>query len=341
MFHCSGNFGRPGRSRWLMGLLAMVLAVSGQAADRPQTAEGWLEQLGPALNTTSYKGVFVYSRGEQVSSMRIAHRFYQGQVEERLLLLDGDQGEIIRHGSRVFCVLPSHGRIQLDAMIPTGPFVDAFADKMPPYQQWYAARMLDDDRVAGHEAVVVALNPKDIHRYRYRLWLEKQSGLLVKSQVLTNDDKILERFQFTMLELTNDIPDSEFRIPAHEATRQITISKAEAAPRQVRPRFVWKLGWRPEGFRSTPAPHAPGSQSVAFSDGLASFSVFVAPVGDMDMPTGMSRVGATTIFMRKMIAGDQRHLVTVVGEIPPQTAMKVAQSVTIRTPDSADPDDTL
>ncbi|WP_223808000.1 MucB/RseB C-terminal domain-containing protein [Marinobacter sp. R17] len=333
MAHSGINRRHTFLTRLACGVSAWVLSASVWAGDMPTTAEGWLEQMGPALNTTSYKGVFVYSRGDQVSSMRIAHRFKDGEVQERLVIQDGDQGEIIRRGGRVFCILPSHGRIQLDAMLPSGPFSEVFSDKMAPVRRWYAARLLDDDRVAGHKAVVVALNPKDIHRYRYRLWLEKTSGLLVKSQVLSNDDKVLERFQFTMLELTKDIPDSEFRIPSQESTRKLAVGGAHPAPPPSppppMPNVTWKLSWHPEGFQATPAPHPPGGQAIAFSDGLASFSVFVAPVGNMDMPTGISRIGATTIFMSKLIAGDQRHLVTVVGEIPPETAVKVAQSIRI------------
>lgn len=310
-------------------LLPLLLFTAAAWAEQASTtAEAWLERLGPALNTTSYKGVFVYSRGEQVSSMRIVHRYDDGEVQERLVIQDGDQGEIIRRGGRVFCVLPTHGRIQLDAVLPSGPFSEAVADELAPFRRWYAARMLDDDRVAGHEAVVISLNPKDIHRYHYRLWLEKTSGLLVKSQVLTNEEQVLERFQFTMLELTNDIPDSEFEIPDSGKARKITLDEPKPRP-DAHSQVGWKLGWHPEGFRATPSPKGKDGQVKAFSDGLASFSVFVSPVGEMDMPTGVSRIGATTIFLRKLTAEDQRHLITVVGEIPPHTAMKVAESVTI------------
>lgn len=334
MSMCFNTRARFAMMRVWAALLLFLFAAATQAEPASTTAETWLERLGPALNTTSYKGVFVYSRGDQVSSMRIVHRYDDGEVQERLVIQDGDQGEIIRRGGRVFCVLPAHGRIQLDAVLPSGPFSEAFADKLAPVRRWYAARMLDDDRVAGHEAVVIALNPKDIHRYHYRLWLEKTSGLLVKSQVLTNEEQVLERFQFTMLELTGDIPDSEFKIPESEKARTITLDESRPRP-DVHSKVVWALGWHPEGFRATPPPKDKDGQVKAFSDGLASFSVFVSPVGEMDMPTGVSRIGATTIFLRKLTADDQRHLITVVGEIPPHTAMKVAESVTIESSSGA------
>ncbi|HCL37103.1 MAG TPA: transcriptional regulator, partial [Marinobacter hydrocarbonoclasticus] len=55
--------------------LASETTKSGEAP----AAMAWLERLGPALNMTSYRGVFVYARGEQVHSMRIAHRYRNGR----------------------------------------------------------------------------------------------------------------------------------------------------------------------------------------------------------------------------------------------------------------------
>ncbi|MGQ7275572.1 MucB/RseB C-terminal domain-containing protein [Marinobacter sp. V034] len=330
---------RPG-VRWVaacMALLTLCLVPHVSAADSQDQAEAWLEKLGPALNTTSYRGVFVYSRGEQVSSMRIAHRFRDGQVQERLVIQDGAQGEIVRRGGRVYCVLPSHANIQLDAILPSGPFSGAFTDKLMPFKRWYVARMLDDDRVAGHEAVVVALSPRDMHRYQYRLWLEKNTGLLVKSQVRTAQNDILERFQFTVLDLAPDIPDKEFEIQSAAPARTFNIeTKAKPAPDAAQQVTIgWKLGWHPQGFEASASSEEPRGQAVSFSDGLASFSVFVTPVGDMRMPTGISRIGATTVFMRNLKDGQRQVLVTVVGEIPPKTAVEVANSVSLEPENSS------
>jgi len=91
----------------------------------------------------------------------------------------------------------------------------------------------------------------------------------------------------------------------------------------------WQLGWRPEGFVPAAAPRSGKGQAVAFSDGLAAFSVFVEPAGPVSMPTGASLIGATTVYMHQVTEGDSAFLVTVVGELPPQTARQVAESVRI------------
>ena len=47
------------------------------------------------------------------------------------------------------------------------------------------------------------------------------------------------------------------------------------------------------------------------------------------MPTGASKIGATTVYMHEVKEGESAFLVTVVGELPPQTARQVAESVRI------------
>ncbi|MEX2476618.1 MucB/RseB C-terminal domain-containing protein [Marinobacter sp.] len=298
------------------------------ASPAPETAEQWLTHMGPALNMTSYRGVFVYARGDQVSSLQIAHRYRNGMVEERLVLQDGGSGEIVRKGMKVVCVLPDHGRVQLDQVIPSGPFAEAFTSQLVPVIRWYAPELLGEDRIAGYNVVKIGLKARDQHRYSHRLWLEKSTGLLVKSHVRSGGGDVLEHFQFTSLEITDNIPDAELEVQfqGHEVERDLTAEQTDSPT----PRMDgWVLRWQPEGFVPAAAPRSGTGQAVAFSDGLAAFSVFVEPMGRMSMPTGASRIGATTVYISQLDAGDKPFLITVVGEVPPATARKVAESVEI------------
>lgn len=309
-------------------LLCAVMPVSA-AGPGERSAVDWLDQMGAALNMTSYRGVFVYARGDQVHSMRIAHRYLDGKVHERLVMQDGGSGEIVRKGTDVVCVLPRQGRVRLNQVIPSGPFAKAFTNQQVPLGQWYRAELVGEDRVAGYNTVIVALTAKDGYRYSHRLWLEKKTGLLVKSNVGEAAGKVLEHFQYTSLEITDDIPDSEFEIQTdgHEISR--TLNAQETPKNLVQDMDGWQLGWLPQGFVPAAAPRASSGHAVAFSDGLAAFSVFVEPEGTVRMPSGASRIGATTVYMRELGSKNTRFLVTVVGEVPPQTAQQVAESVEV------------
>jgi sigma-E factor negative regulatory protein RseB len=61
-----------------------------------------------------------------------------------------------------------------------------------------------------------------------------------------------------------------------------------------------------------------------FSDGLASISIFVEALeGDQDDRPGLTSQGAIQVYRK--VSGD--YMLTVVGEVPPRTAMQVADSV--------------
>ncbi len=322
--------------RLCMVTVAMLLAASpavavsaeSETGTASKTAEQWLARLGPALNMTSYRGVFVYARGDQVSSLQIAHRYRDGVVEERLVLQDGGTGEIVRKGMRVVCVLPDQGRIQLDQVIPSGPFAEAFSSQLMPVIQWYTPELMGEDRVAGYDVVKIALKARDEHRYSHRLWLEKSTGLLVKSHVRSDTDEVLEHFQFTSLEITDNLPDSEFQVQTRGQEIERSLSDGNSSSQAPR-MDGWILRWQPEGFMPAAAPRSGNGQAVAFSDGLAAFSVFVEPTGRITMPTGASRIGATTVYINQLETGDRSFMVTVVGEVPPVTAKKVAESVEV------------
>lgn len=326
------QFLNPGKSPLALLLMLAVLWAGQALAETGQqeqdSAEYWLDRLGPSLNMTSYRGVFVYARGDQVSSMQIAHRYRDGVVEERLVPQDGANGEIVRKGMRVICVLPDHGRIQLDQVIPSGPFAEAFSSQLMPVGRWYQPELTGDDRVAGYDVIKLALTAKDELRYSHQLWLEKSTGLLVKSHVRSADGEVLEHFQFTSLEITDSLDDSEFviRTEGEEVATELVPKKTSSPAQRM---DGWTLEWRPDGFVPAAAPRSGKGQAVAFSDGLAAFSVFVEPARKLVMPTGASRIGATTVYMKQLEVDGAEFLVTVVGEIPPTTARRLAESVMV------------
>lgn len=311
-------------------VLMVVLSVfcAPVAAEQTNSAAHWLERLAPAIKMTSYRGVFVYARGDRVHSMRIAHRYHDGQIEERLVLQDGGAGEIVRKGMNVVCVLPERGRVRLNQVIPSGPFAEALTNRLVPLNRWYRSELVGEDRVAGYDAVIIALTARDGYRYSHRLWLEKSTGLLVKSNVGDPGGKVLEHFQFTNLDITSDIPDSEFEIRTEG--REVTHKLEDEAGRKTAGAPAlngWELGWHPQGFVPAATPKSGKGQAVAFSDGVAAFSVFVEPERNVRMPVGVSRIGATTIYMRELEESGTRYLITVVGEVPPKTARQVAESI--------------
>ena len=81
-----------------------------------------------------------------------------------------------------------------------------------------------------------------------------------------------------------------------------------------------------------PTDKAPArSRRKSFTDGLASFSVFFESLpGAIKPGEGVEREGSTVAYTRGVILDQRPVLVTVLGEIPTNTARMVADSVRLQ-----------
>lgn len=296
------------------------------------SGEAWLERMAVAMQTQSYRGVFVYSRGDISSSMKVIHRYKDGEDREKLVQLDGEMGEILRTDDEVVCVLPGNRIVSLEQSIPSGPFAGAFARTLMPKKEYYLITVEGEDRIAGHQAVKIAVMAKDAYRYNYLLWLEKDSGLLLKSTLINTDSEVLEQFHYTSLELADNISDAELdpnnmgHVYSHESLPSIQASSDWPA------KMEWRIDWLPDGFmpvnKGLSGQGAVSSSNVqVFTDGLASLSVFIEKTGKGNMPEGASVIGATVAYAHRLKWREHDYMVTVVGEVPVVSAMKIAEKV--------------
>ena len=71
-----------------------------------------------------------------------------------------------------------------------------------------------------------------------------------------------------------------------------------------------------------------GVETLLFSDGLSVFSVFFDPQGGRLLPEVQAQRGATVAQLARVNARGGDFLVSVVGEIPIETAQRVADLAT-------------
>ena len=180
------------------------------------------------------------------------------------------------------------------------------------------------ERVAGRQAVRVRIRPLDMYRFGYVMELDRETGLLLKTETLGRGDKILEKFQFASLSYSgagHDVQDVEL---VHQAQHPHPDMTANSAPGLSR---AWAIKWLPRGFVATDQPMI-GVSRRTFTDGLAVFSVFLEELGgDIRPGEGVARYGGTVSYTRGIQLTGQPVLVTVIGEVPLNTARMVADSI--------------
>lgn len=310
--------------------------VAPHAAAEPGEARALLDRMMRASRSLDYIGTFVYRNGSILQSMKIIHRAEEGGGRERLVALSGAAREVIRDGRRVTCILPDDRTVVVATRRP-GDLHPAtvFEPEMATSANlgdMYALSSGGTDRVASREAIVVDVRPKDRYRYGFRLALDRDTGLLLKSELLDGDGTALEQIVYTHLELPDSIPDEalEPQISDSGFTRHEVAVTAGAGRGSAERTQEWTIGWLPAGFRMTDESFDPirtGHRPVdhrVYSDGLAWLSIFIQHGVDAhDRLEGHASVGAFSAFGR-IFDGFQ---VSVVGEVPGITVEKVAVSI--------------
>lgn len=293
---------------------------------RADDASTWLKRMQRAALEQNYQGTFIFVRGDMSSTQQIFHRYANGIEHERLLQVDGTMGEVVRKSGEVTCILPENKAVQLEQFNGPGKPAAAFVHVMPD-PQFYALKPGKVERIANRICQQIRIEALDEYRYSYSLWLDQETGLLLKSLINDLDGAVLERFQFTSIEFPEQINDEDL-MP--ESAGQVVEHEVIPVPPRDRhwpDRMMWDMKWLPPGFATSRERSRPDQNLMVFSDGMTAFSVFIEAVSGDQMPEGASRVGATTAYSQTLGVDPHRYVVTVMGEIPPMSAMKVAEAV--------------
>jgi sigma-E factor negative regulatory protein RseB len=330
-------------ANWLLpvaaiGALALALPHRSLAGDDPLE---WLEKMDRALATRNYEGTFFHLSEGRVETMRIVHRFRAGRVTERLLSLDGSGREFVRNNGELTCYLPDQRKVLVEPLQDRGPFLGSLPRFGGDVNKFYSIDALPASRVLGRPTRVIAVNPKDQYRFGYRLWLDENTAMPLKTQLCDARGQVIEQILFARLEMPENIPDSELAPAVH--TEGMRWVRQGPSPDNASPALsAYRASELPPGFRLTVegaqtlgAAAIPASHLV-YSDGLATVSVFVeaqpdAKSGTEQKPStppeppmqGLARVGSGFAFSTVV----QGHQVTAVGEVPAQTVEFIAHSV--------------
>jgi len=312
------------------GLLIVLLAASGQvfAGD---SARDWLDEMSSALQTLDYDGTFVYLHDDKLETMRIIHRMDAGGQRERLVSLTGSAREVLRDDKSVTCIMPDNRSVMIGQSRPRQPFpvVPRDLDSVSPY---YALEDVGDDRMAGYSARVIAITPRDAFRYGYRFWIDKDTRMLLKSDLTGVDGKPIEQVMFTRLVIGPDIPIDDLQPSltgdGYAWHRQEDIRNSPSGSPAGEP--GWTVGRLPGGFRLTSFQHKRmregrgDAEHMVYTDGLATVSVYVEQ-SPAERPgfIGLSSMGAMNAY--RVMHDDSQ--VTVVGEVPATTVEMIANSV--------------
>ncbi|RZT95272.1 MucB/RseB C-terminal domain-containing protein [Rivibacter subsaxonicus] len=330
----------PVQRERLWSALACVSAAwfTGAAPARAQTADPlvdarearrWLSRMHEAAGRKSFQGIFVVSAGGAVSSSHIVHYCDGRNQYERIDSLDGQRRRVLRHNDTVLTLWPTSRVALLESREALGEFPSLLQSSADRIVRLYDARPLGADRVAGLDALVLQLQPRDAYRFGLRLWAEKNSGLLLRAEVLGDRDEVIESSAFSEVQIgirsqPEQVLQAMRRLEGYRVERPVLdptdLEREGWLTRQLPPGFVLSRSVKRVIDIEQPRPAAMGDADAratvlqsSFSDGLNHVSVFIEPFRPQRHKRELlMSMGATqTLALRH---GD--WWLTVIGDVP-------------------------
>ncbi len=306
--------------------LAAVFAL-GAAADAYATeaeAREWVARMVTAAKQISFQGSFVYDDGRSLESIRIIHQADGGHERQRLDVLNGQHRGLMRNDDELL-VFGEDGEPTRYRGLRQSPIALAQPEDIGRLEESYTFKMAEASRVAGRSCQGLSIQPRDEHRYGYRLWLDRETAMLLQFDLVDAGGQTLERLMFTSVGIGSSSVAGSIAGAAEETSPHGKSIATEALPASD---WGWRAKNLPPGFRKVAHarqdPDGDGVQAehLMYSDGLASVSAYIETVSE-DIIEGQSTIGPVSTFAG-VIAG---HQVIVVGDVPPHTVRMIGASL--------------
>ena len=294
-----------------------------------QEAQGWLSRISAAANERSYRGTMVFSAEGVVSSSRVAHYCDGKQFLERVEALDGRQQRVYRHNHQVHTVWPQERVVVVERRDAPVGLVSIRRAVEPVALRSYTLHAQDRQRVAGRMAQVLVLRPVDEWRFAQRLWADVETGLLLRSDVLDPQSRVLESSSFSEIEVGASVVTPAALLDGMKPegykemsspNRVVDLGSEGWSVRQPVPGFEL-MGCLKRPRHGTDRGHV---LQAVFSDGLSFVSVFIEPFDAGRHTQALAAgLGATGTLMRR----EGPHWLTVMGDVPRHTLERFLRAI--------------
>ncbi len=283
---------RPRRAAQLAVVLAAALGVPARArwrrAPAPPDAMAALARAA-APEVSSYAGrlrVEVYGQG--VSEPRELRVRFQAPDRYRREILDGDGRVVIlivSDGATEWIYDKSKGKVWEGEASGTGQRQFGSQDALELIRANYDAKVANGPKVARRKTWIVSLRSKADHKLKRRLWLDRKTGLILRSEEFLPDGSLSSSMAFSKIAFNRRQKEAAFRFkPPRGAVvvrrlepDPVSLGQAKAAS-GMDPRLP---AWLPPGYVFESLDVLPrGGRNIIhyrFSDGINVVSLFQCP----------------------------------------------------------------
>ncbi|MBL4630292.1 MAG: MucB/RseB C-terminal domain-containing protein [Paraglaciecola sp.] len=290
------------------------------------SARAWLAKMSDAVKSLNYTISFVLLKpGVDSQPYLWRHGVDDDGIEmEQLNLLNGPGREVVRIGNKVSYFEPNVPPYSLQSSIINGPFPAEFFQRPEKLISGYEFIMVGRSRIAGRAAQQIRIISKDKSRFGLYVWLDQETGLLLKMNIVGQEGQLLEQIQVTGLQVTKE-PDPFFAKIEPGMLPEVLIF-SPSVPFDS----PWTIGYLPKGMTITKRElrRLSGSADVVeyimLSDGLVDVSVYLQNRKNNKPQRNL----AGTVQSDTLLTIEHGELnITIIGKLPVATANAIAKSI--------------
>lgn len=305
-----------------VSLMAGSLLWTSTAPAQTSSSGALLQQMEQATQNLNYEFAYINVSRLGIESLRYRHAVVDKRVFAQLLQMDGPRREVIQRGNDISYFEPGLDPFSL----PGNHIIDAlpslmFAD-FSRLGQAYDFVPVGRSRMADQMCEVVRIVSRDGTRYSYVVWLDVDTKLPLRIDLLDRDGETLEQFRVISFAVDEGVRN------LMQGLEKANLPPSLSLPAGDKVELSWQPGWIPAGMklisqsrRAIPAMNKT-IESRLYSDGLFSFAINIAPADKNSVPQQL-RTGRRTV---QTVVRDNQEI-TVVGELPPATAKRIASAI--------------
>jgi len=307
-----------------LSIVTSCLLFTASASAKENSSEALLQEMNQASQSRNYELSFISVNKQGIESQRYRHIRLNNNTLAQLLQMDGPLREVVQRGDEISYFEPGLEPFTLngDYIVDSLPSV-VYTD-FNQLAAYYDFISVGRTRIADRLCDVLRIVARDGTRYSYIVWVDTETKLPLRVDLLDRDGETLEQFRVISFSV-----DGEFT-GAMSDLEKASLPPVFSIPDTTSANLTWHVSWLPEGFKEVSSSRRPlpsvgiPIESRLFSDGLFSFSVNVnQKTGALNNGDQLIRTGRRTINTQIR----DKTEVTIIGELPPQTAKRIADGV--------------
>ncbi|WP_194090062.1 sigma-E factor regulatory protein RseB [Vibrio hibernica] len=308
-----------------IGLLFSLFSQFALAEDE-NSAEALLHQMSEASQTLNYEMSYILIKKNSIEPLLYRHSVDDKKQLAHLVYLSGPVREVIRRADEISYIEPGIEPFTIRSGSMVAPLIPMINSNITELSHLYDFVKIGRSREAGAACQVIRVVPKDGQRYSYVVWVDERSKLPLRADLIERNGEVLEQYRTVSYAVSDHIATILEKLNSVKLPDVLSIPKPQPAYAD------WKVSWVPDGFKANDLNRyrMPITDSIVesqlFTDGLFNFSVYVSELNSPDSRTQIYRQGRRTL---QTFVKDNKEI-SVIGDIPPETAKRIANSIVFK-----------